>query len=193
MQLKPNMTILSIKDSRHIHKNKDISKAFIEVIKIYVNQIQNSTDKKVTRPLKGGLDMALRILTGSHVTFISESILRRIQEHKLDLNPFDLIWEQRHSMGPIIINNRKHSYAVWEHTTPIREFRESLISLQNKDEIAQTINKYPGVAWISREENNKLNSLGFQRKRPGGFLICYEKASITVLNESMYNQVYNKT
>lgn len=186
------MKILLIEESRHTHKNKHIAEAFIDVIFAYTNAIQKLPEDK-SRPLKGGLDMALRILTGSHVTFISESILRRVQEHKLDLNPFDLIWEQRHSMGPIIINNRKHSYAVWEHTTPIREFRESLISLKNKDEIAQTINKYPGVAWISREENNKLNSLGFQKKRPGGFLTCYEKASINLLNESMYNQVYNKT
>ena len=180
------MTILSIKDSRHIHKNKDISKAFIEVIKIYVNQIQNSTDKKVTRPLMGGLDMALRILTGSHVTFISESVLHRIQQHKLKLNPFELIWEQRHAMGQVVIDNRKHSFAVWEHAVPIREFRECLILCKDNQAIIKTINEYPGVAWISREENNKLNSLGFQRKRPNGFLNCYNKAGINLLNNEMY-------
>jgi hypothetical protein len=48
------------------------------------------------------------------------------------------------------------------------------------------------VAWISREEKNKLNAMGFQRKRPGGFLKCYERAGITLLNENMYNQVYNR-
>ena len=186
------MKILSIKYSRHIHKNSHIAEAFIEVVYAYTKAIQKLPEDK-SRPLKGGLDMALRILTGSHVTFISESILQRIQEHKLDLNPFDLIWEKRHSMGQVIINNRKHSFAVWEHTTPIREFRESLISSQNKEEITQTINEYPGVAWISREENNKLNAMGFQRKRPDGFLKCYERAGITLLNENMYNQVHNKT
>lgn len=180
------MTILSIKDSRHIHKKKDISIAFIEVIKTYVNQIQNSTDKKITRPLMGGLDMALRILTGSHVTFISESVLNRIYEHKLELNPFELIWEQRHLMGQVIINNRKHSFAVWEHAVPIREFRECLILCEDNQAIIKIINEYPGVAWISREENNKLNSLGFQRKRPNGFLNCYKKAGINLLNEEMY-------
>jgi len=180
------MMIQSLIDSRHIHKKKAISLAFIDVIIAYVYQIQNSTDKKVARPLMGGLDMALRILTGSHVTFISESVLRRIQVHKLELNPFELIWEQRHAMGQVVINNRKHSFAVWEHAVPIREFRESLILCQNKEEIIKTINEYPGVAWISREENNKLNSLGFQRKRPGGFLNCYQKAGIVLLNEKMY-------
>lgn len=178
--------MLSIKDSRHVHKKKDISIAFIEVIIAYVNQIQNSTDKKVARPLMGGLDFALRVLTGSHVTFISESVLERIQEDKLDLNPFELIWEKRKAMGQVLINNRKHSFAVWEHTLPIREFRENLILCRNKEAIIKTINEYPGVAWISREENNKLNSLGFQRKRPSGFLNCYEKAGINLLNEEMY-------
>jgi hypothetical protein len=188
------MELLSIKDSRHVHKKRDISIAFIEVIITYINQIQNSTDKKVTRPLMGGLDMALRILTGSHVTFISERILRRIKDDKLDLNPFELIWEQRHSMGQILVKNRKHSFAVWEHALPIREFRESLITATNKEEIIHIINEYPGVAWISREENNELNALGYQRKRPDGFLQCYEEAGITLLNESIYNhKVYNNT
>jgi len=182
------MELLSIDESRHIHKKEAISKAFIEVIITYVNQIQKSTNRKVTRPLMGGLDFALRVLTGSHVTFISESVLQRIQEHKLDLNPFELIWEKRKAMGQVLINNRKHSFAVWEHTLPIREFRENLILCRNKEAIIKTINEYPGVAWISREENNKLNSLGFQRKRPSGFLNCYEKAGINLLNEEMYTE-----
>ena len=43
-------------------------------------------------------------------------------------------------------------------------------------------------------ENNELNALGYQRKRPGGFLQCYEEAGITLLNESIYNhKVYNNT
>ena len=185
------MNILSLKESRHTHKNKHIAEAFTDVIYAYINAIQK-LGKNKSRPLKGGLDMSLRILTGSHVTFISEKILNRVLEKNLELNPFDLIWEQRHSMGKILVKNRKQSFAVWEHTLPIREFREKLILCQNKKEVIRTINEYPGVAWISREENNTLNSLGYQRNRPCGFLNCYEKASISLLNESMYKKVYNK-
>ena len=185
---------MKITQSRHIHKNKHISEAFIEVISTYVLQIQKQSSKSAARPLMGGLDMALRILTGSHVTFISERILRRIKGDKLDLNPFELIWEQRHSMGQILVKNTKRSFAVWEHALPIREFRESLIAATNKEEIIHIIYEYPGVAWISREENNELNALGYQRKRPDGFLQCYEEAGITLLNESIYNhKVYNNT
>ncbi|MDC0230462.1 hypothetical protein OAK19_00715 [Aureispira] len=165
--------------------------SFIEIICAYVNAIK-TVNTENPKGLKGGLDMALRILTGTHATFISESIL--IQSQKIGVNPFDLIWEQRYTMGKMLINKRKYSFAVWEHTLPIREFRENLILSKNKKEIIQTINDYPGVAWISREENNKLNSLGYQRKRPFGFLKCYEEACITLLNENMYKSiVYNKT
>ena len=182
--------MLLIQDSRHMHKNNHISEAFIEVIYAYINAIEKLS-KDQSRPLKGRLDMALRILTGSHVTFISKEILKRIQEQRLELNPFNLKWEQRHSMGQIIMNNRKQSYAIWEHTLPIREFRENLLLCVNKEEIIEQIKEYPGVAWISREENNKLNALGYQRKRPNGFLTCYQKAGITLLNENMYNSFSN--
>ena len=91
-------------------------------------------------------------------------------------------------MGHVIINNREHAMAVWEHTIPIKEFRESLICLKDKNLIVKTIHEYSGVAWISREEDIQLTKLGFQSKRPQGFLKCYEKAGIKLLNEYSYNK-----
>ncbi len=79
--------------------------------------------------------------------------------------------------------------AVWEHNIPIKEFRESLIQKNDKDAITETLFEYPGVAWISRGEDITLSQLGYQTKRPGGFLKCCGEAGIKVINELTYNQI----
>ena len=178
---------MKLENTRHIHKNEALINSFIDVIVSYVSCIQNSS-QELHKSLKGGLDMALRILTGSHSSFVSEKVLDHLCNNKIDVNPFDLKWEERHQMGHVIINNREHAMAVWEHTIPIKEFRESLICLKDKNLIVKTIHEYSGVAWISREEDIQLTKLGFQSKRPQGFLKCYEKAGIKLLNEYSYNK-----
>ncbi len=82
-------------------------------------------------------------------------------------------------------------YAVWEHTIPIKMFRESLISARDKRELIKKIQDYPGVAWISREENNALNKK-YKSTRPGGFLTCYELVGINLLSEQEYKNLYIK-
>jgi hypothetical protein len=177
---------LNIKDSRHSHKKKHVSDAFIDVIYAYVKAIQSMPSDQ-NRPLKGGLDFALRLLTGSHATFVSESVLKRIESNKLNVNPFKLIWEDRNKMGKILLGQRNVSFAVWEHAHTIKDMRDQLIMLDTRETVAKIIYDYPGVAWISRKEDDELNTRGFSRTRPGGFLKCYKEAGITLLNEQMYD------
>ncbi len=172
---------MTLEEVRHSDKYHGRINSFIDVIHYYVVSIQKSP-KEYHRPLKGGLDMALRIVTGSHASFVSENILEYLSKEKIMVNPFDLIWEERYQMGHITLNNRKHSMAVWEHTIPIKEFRESLIKYYDKDKVKEALFDYPGVAWITREEDIKLSELGFQTKRPGGFLKCYDQAGIKLLH-----------
>ena len=172
---------MKLEEVRHSDKNRERIYSFIDVIHCYVDSIQKSP-KKYHKPLKGGLDIALRIVTGSHPSFVSEKILDCLLEQKIMVNPFDLIWEDRHKMGHVTVNNRKHSVAFWEHTIPIKEFRESLIKKNDKDKVKETLLDYPGVAWITREEDTKLSKLGFRTKRPGGFLKCYNQAGIKLLH-----------
>ena len=172
---------MTLEEVRHSDKYHGRINSFIDVIHSYVVSIQKSP-KEYHKPLKGGLDMALRIVTGSHASFVSEKILDCLSKEKIMVNPFDLIWEERYKMGHITLNNRKHSMAVWEHTIPIKEFRESLIKNYDKDKVTKALFDYPGVAWITREEDIKLSELGFQTKRPGGFLKCYDQAGIKLLH-----------
>ncbi|WP_196887496.1 hypothetical protein [Aureivirga sp. CE67] len=176
---------MNIEQTKHIDKNKTLVNSFISIIQSYVIEIQNAPEEN-KKALKGGLDIALRILTGSHASYVSQKVLDHLNEKNIKVNPFDLIWEQRNLMGHVEINNRKYSMAVWEHTIPIKQFREELIKIKDKDLIEKAIYQYPGVAWISREEDIKLNKLGFQTKRPGGFLECYRQAGISLIHEQNY-------
>jgi len=120
---------------------------------------------------------------------VSESVLNHIELKKLNVNPFD---EQRNKMGKIswVYKNgdlRDLSFSVWEHAHTIKDMRDQLIMLDTREAIANMVYNHPGVAWISRIENEELNKKKFSRTRPGGFLKCYEEAGITLLNEQMYD------
>jgi hypothetical protein len=139
--------------------------------------------------LQGGLDMALRIMTGSHASYVSLSLLEKLNKSNLTVNPFTCIWEHRHKMK-ILVNN-KIEFPVWEHTIPISEFRKNLISLRDLDKIESYILDYPGVAWITKEEDKRLNSLKYHKSRPNGFWECYDHAKIRLVNEEYYSGLNN--
>jgi len=191
------MQKFSINESRHFHNLQPIYlKEFVNVIYSYVKSIQNlqSADPPVDpQPLKGALGYALRLFTGTHATFVSESILMNIELEKLNENPFSLKHEQRNKMGTIKWNfkngeSREMSFAVWEHANTIKDMISLLITLDNKDDVADALKKSPGVAWISRTENEKLNEKGYSKTRPGGALKCYKEVGITLFNREMYKE-----
>lgn len=182
--------IQALGECRHVDKNKELSVAFKKVIYSYVLEVRK-VPKKYERQITGGLDIALRILTGSHATFVSRGMIDWIIEEKLKVNPFDLRWEHRHLMGGSFYGGRKMSVAVWEHTIPIRQFREELLTLTSLESVEDAINNYPGVAWITRDEDRRLSKNGFQKNRPDGFIKCYEKAGIELMNEEMYKHTIN--
>ena len=188
------MKKLYINESRHFHNSKYLNE-FVEVIFAYVKSIQNlqQVDPQLDpQPLKGALAYALRLFTGTHATFVSESVLINIELEKLYVDPFELKHEQRNKMGKIPGwkfkngNIREMSFAVWEHTDTIKDMINLLITLDTKDAIADVLKNSPGVAWISRTENEKLNEKGYSKSRPGGALECYKEVNITLLNRDMY-------
>ena len=189
------MQKLSINESRHFN-NSEYLKEFVKVIYAYVISIQNLqlSDPPVDpQPLKGALNYALRLYTGTHATFVSESVLRNIELQKLYVNPFKLKHEQRNMMGKMDWyfqngKSRKMSFAVWEHADTIKDMTNLLITLNTEDAIEDALKKSPGVAWISRNENKKLNKEGYGQTRPGGALKCYKEVGITLFNEDMYKK-----
>lgn len=179
-----------ITNIRHVSRHSPIFAPLTEIICAFTEQIQKFTAGE-KKQLKGGLDLTLRIFTGTHASFVSKRLADYIKTNNIALNPFDLVWEQRYLLGRIKAEKRVLPYAVWEHTIPIKMFRESLISTRDKWELIKKIEDYPGVAWISREENNELNKK-YRSSRPGGFLKCYELVGINLLSEQEYKKLYIK-
>ena len=189
------MKKLSINESRHFD-NSEYLNEFVDVIFAYVKSIKNLDPQISPQPLKGALAYALRLYTGTHATFVSESVLINMELKKLYENPFKLKHEQRNKMGKIKKwkfkngNIREMSFAVWEHADTIKDMIKSLITLDNKVDIANVLKNSPGVAWISRTENEKLNEKGYGKSRPGGALKCYKEVGITLFNREMYEESY---
>jgi hypothetical protein len=74
---------------------------------------------------------------------------------------------------------------VWEHTIPVGQFiKEMANECFSEEDVCKKIQTYPGACWITRQEDDLLNSNGYKNSRPGGFDKCYLDCGIEVLNES---------
>lgn len=173
----------NIHQTKHSNKNYHITEAFLPVFKILKEQISKTDDKILRMGLKGSLDMSLRTWSGSHPTYISKSLVEHLINNRITINPFELKWEDRNLFGKF--ENTDKNIAVWEHTIPIRELREKIITCSSESELELLIINYPGIAWITRDEDVRLTKLKFRDSRPNGFLKCYELAEIELITENL--------
>lgn len=65
---------------------------------------------------------------------------------------------------------------VLEHTTPIMEFIDELLSLPVEDREDRILN-YSGVCWVTKEED-KLLEKKYRTKRQGQWEKCYKECGI---------------
>jgi hypothetical protein len=176
------MTDLNL--AKHCDKFYHRTESFMPVFKILKEQITKTDDKILLMGLKGSLDMSLRTWSGSHATFVSKQLLQHLENTKNSKNPFELKWEDRNLLGKIEGSDK--NIAVWEHTIPIKQLRESIIKCTSELELEYLIINYPGIAWITKEEDNRLTKLKFRDTRPHGFLECYKLANIDLVLEKFY-------
>lgn len=167
--------------AKHCDKNYHMTEAFLPVFKILKEQISKTEDKILLIGLKGSLDMSLRTWSGSHSTFVSKKLLEHLENTKNNNNPFKLKWEDRNLLGRNEGSGK--NIAVWEHTIPIKQLRDDIIKCKYELELECLIFNYPGIAWITREEDCRLTKLKFRDSRPHGFLDCYKLANIDLVTE----------
>jgi hypothetical protein len=65
-----------------------------------------------------------------------------------------------------------------EHCVPINELIDMVM---NGDIAAADIVKHETVAWITKEENQRLRKAGYEHSRPGGWQKCYAECGIEVV------------
>ena len=99
-------------------------------------------------------------------------------------NGIDITKLPKKSVIKVVGGERNRPAVMAEHTTPIGELIEMMVQSQIED-VAKLLEKYSVVCWITREEDDKLNSLSFRKKRPGGWEVCYKKCGITVNDFSL--------
>jgi len=152
------------------------TKQFESIVIIYVEQYNMTKDPFIKKKLKEGLKATLRKMTDQKVNMVSEAAM--IACNKKDIDPFELLWPERNILGK---DENGKSLLLWEHTTPLGELCESIISSKSKEEILKVITSYSGVCWVTREEDNKLNKAGFRSSRVNGWKSAYEQCGINVV------------
>lgn len=151
------------------------TKLFLPIVWNYVKQYNIAKDPFIKKKLKEGLKDTLKKMTDQKVNMVSDAVI--IACDKINVDPFELLWTKRNILGR---DENGKSLLLWEHTTPLAEFFESLVNYKTEREFYETIENYSGVCWITREEDNRLNKSGFKSKREDGWQAAYEQCGIKV-------------
>lgn len=154
------------------------TKAFLPIVHLYVKQHNDETDPFIKKKLKEALKDTLKKMTDQKVTMVSEAVMNACQP--LGIDPFELLWTKRNILGQ---DENGKSLLLWEHTTPLAEYFESLIACKSEQEVNKVVENYSGVCWLMRHEDNALNAGGFRSKRPGGWEEVYESCGIKIIRK----------
>jgi hypothetical protein len=152
-------------------------KDFAPLIWTAVQCYNRASDDYSKKKLKEALKDCLKKWSDQPVKMISEAV----QNLNVDgtKNPFDLMWTDRNIFGKIY----NKSMIVWEHTTPLNEFYQTLVKCKSFEEIEMALSNYSGVCWITRDEDNLLNKNKFRSNRPGGWESCYSSCGIKLIKK----------
>lgn len=152
-------------------------KDFAPLIWMAVECHNKATDAYSKKKLKEALKDCLKKWSDQPVKMISESVYQL--GIKNNINPFDLMWTNRY----VFDKNAVKASIVWEHTTPLNEFYQTLVKCKSQADIELELAKYSGVCWITREEDDRLNKNKFRANRPGGWKKCYDKCEIKIIRK----------
>lgn len=127
------------------------------------------------RNAKRALNRLIRAWTDYPATYVSLRCLNELTKNGVDVKQID----RRHTLilgrtkGTI-----KKSVLVFEHVIPVNQFIQELIELETRQEINKALRDYPGVCWITRQEDDQLNKNGYKNKRNRGWFECYVECGI---------------
>tara|TARA_B110000259_G_scaffold152469_1_gene172443 strand:- start:4079 stop:4555 length:477 start_codon:yes stop_codon:yes gene_type:complete len=152
--------------------------AFKSIVWLFVQQYHSTENLFIKKKLKEGLKDTLKKMTDQPVTMVSEAVMNAC--NKIDKDPFKLLWTDRNVLGK---DEKGKSLLLWEHSTPLKEYFESLIKCESQIEVDEVLETYSGVCWLMRHEDNNLNAGGFRSNRPGGWEETYNKCGIKIIRK----------
>jgi len=140
-------------------------------------QVINSLGPKnpVVKKISNALSHLIRQY--DRVEYVSKELVDQLilnKQIKSPLEIFDYNWKHRKLLN-----------AMYEHTTPVKELKESLIwHIENKEKAEEYLTKNALICWMTYEENRKLDANGFKSTRPGGWKNCYQVCGVNVYSKS---------
>jgi hypothetical protein len=162
-------------------EKQNFTNAFAPAIWQYLIAYNSAKDKLLKRKLKEAIIDSLKKWSDRSVDMISAEVQKLAKNSKNINNPFDLLWKDRYKLGKRKKDNK--SNIVFEHTTPLKDFFDSLTRCNNIVKLKKSLNSYSGVCLITRKEDNALNSKKYRSGRPGGWAKCYKECKITIINK----------
>jgi hypothetical protein len=169
-----------------VNNLKEYNLSFSKIAWCHVQEIQKSHDPIIKKQILGNFNHLIRTWSGNRAKLISKAALELFSSVKPEINPFDIRWEQRNILGT---HSQRKPKIVWEHSIPVGQFIKELSTCKSFSEVETKMNLYPGVCWITREEDDALNSNGYKNSRPDGFKTCYTNCGIEVISEEELNSV----
>jgi hypothetical protein len=157
----------------------------METIDCFINQIiegvkvlkQIGLKDKRSSSVKQGIRRNIQYYTDNTEWVYSIKAKQLCDNLGLDINKLP-----KYKVGRLVGGDKNKPALIGEHTTPISELISILIDTP-LDEIKYLIKNYSPVCWITREEDERLNSNGYSRKRPNGWEFCYKDCGITLFKK----------
>jgi hypothetical protein len=143
-------------------------KNIANIIEYGVNQYKKSNDKKERSAIKCGIKMLIRKTEFGVKPLWSKSAMIYAQENNI---PLDLEWKNQPKYDP----GRKN--LLMEHKNPVEEIWLKL--LESPENIFDTLKSHHVLVWVTREEDKRLNKLGYRSKRPDSNK-AYKEAGIQI-------------
>jgi hypothetical protein len=133
---------------------------------------------------KGKRRTALKEFVGRGIRYYTEQMgVRRYSQKALEFcesRGIDIKTLPLRDYSKIVGGEPNKPNLVLEHPLPIGQFIEKMLMTDEKDWEFKFF-LYPGVCWITRDEDNILNSNGFKNKRPEGWKNCYDMCGIKLI------------
>lgn len=164
------------------------SQIFLNFILFFVEQYKSIPDEKkwLKSAILGAMNKFVRIMQDViPVQFASKAAINECK--KIGVNIFDL--KSTNKNACILGRDEKgKSLLIAEHMIPVNQLIKSLIQCNNKEDMKKVISEYPGICWVLREEDDRLNKKGYKNYRPSGGRAEYQECRIPVVESPYYKK-----
>jgi len=151
----------------------------LPTVTVMLHTIRTSKNKKTKSSIKKGLRRTLQYSTESGRYTYSMGAKQLCDSEGINIHKLNRSGSNTKLLSKKIKNK---PIILLEHPYPLGKFINDLLKTPDDLLLVNLIN-YPPLVWITREEDNELNSKGYTTKRPGGWKKCYDECGIILCDE----------